>query len=87
MPETVSSNEAQFGVFGIALALVTWFSGAAICVLLGACVGPVLAEDDGWIGAHLRGGGDWLNAGAEPSLAPPSRELTLRDAFQGRDEP
>ena len=27
MPEVVTSNEAQFGVFGVALALVTWFSG------------------------------------------------------------
>jgi len=33
-------NEAQFGFFGVALALVTWFSGAAICVLIGACAGP-----------------------------------------------
>ena len=47
MPEVVTSNDAQFGVFGIALALVTWFSGAAICVLIGACAGPVLAEDTG----------------------------------------
>ena len=39
MPEVVTSNEAQFGVFGVALALVTWFSGAAICVLVGACAG------------------------------------------------
>jgi membrane protein len=43
MPKVVTSNEAQFGVFGIALALVTWFSGAAICILIGACVGPVFA--------------------------------------------
>ena len=47
MPEVVTSNEAQFGVFGVALALVTWFSGAAICILIGACAGAVLAEDPG----------------------------------------
>ena len=35
MPEVVTSNEEQFGVFGVALALVTWFSGAAICILVG----------------------------------------------------
>ena len=30
MPDLVTDNEAQFGFFGVALALVTWFSGAAI---------------------------------------------------------
>ena len=50
MPATVTSNEAQFGFFGVALSLVTWFAGAAICVLIGVCAGPVLAEDPGWVG-------------------------------------
>jgi membrane protein len=45
MPGVVTRNEAQFGFFGVALALVTWFSGAAICILIGACAGPVLAGD------------------------------------------
>ena len=84
MPETVTSNEEQFGVFGIALALVTWFSGASICILVGACVGPVLAEDPGAIGALIRGGDpSALTAGARAPLPPPRGELTLRDAFQG----
>ena len=39
------------GIFGVALALVAWFSGAAICIVVGACAGPVLAEDPGPIGA------------------------------------
>ena len=47
MPGLVTGNEAQFGVFGVALALVSWFSGAAICVLIGACAGSVFAEDTG----------------------------------------
>ena len=55
MPEVVSGNEAQFGFFGIALSLVTWFSGAAMCVLVGACAGPVFAEDAGFIGRFVRG--------------------------------
>ena len=55
MPKVVTSNEEQFGVFGVALALVTWFSGAAICILVGACAGVVLAEDPGRIGALVRG--------------------------------
>jgi hypothetical protein len=73
--------------FGVALPLVTWFSGAAICVLVGACVGPVLAEDSGQIGTLVRGGDpSALTADAPPSLHPPTRELSLRDAFQRRDE-
>ena len=56
MPEVVTSNEAQFGFFGVALALVTWFSGAAICILVGACAGPVFAEDTGRVGTFIRGG-------------------------------
>jgi membrane protein len=83
MPQVVTSNEEQFGVFGIALALVTWFSGASICVLVGACVGPVLAEDAGPIGAFIRGRDpSAITVGARAPLPPPRRELTLRDAFQ-----
>ena len=73
MPELVRSNEEQFGFFGVALSLVTWFSGAAICVLVGACAGPVLAEDPGRVGLLVRGGGaEVLTAGALPALPPPS---------------
>jgi len=83
MPQVVASNETQFGFFGVALALVTWFSGAAICVLVGACAGPVLAEDTGRLGRFIRGGEPGtLNAGAPPELPPPTRELSLRDAFR-----
>ena len=56
MPSVVTDNEDQFGFFGIALALVTWFSGAAICILVGACAGPVFAEDTGPVGTFIRGG-------------------------------
>ena len=54
MPTVVTSNEDQFGFFGVALALVTWFSGAALCVLIGACAGAVLAEDGGRVGRFIR---------------------------------
>lgn len=88
MPEVVTRNEDQFGFFGVALALVTWFSGAATCILIGACAGPVLAEDTGAVGALVRHGeAATLTAGAPPPLPPPARELTLRDAFQTTDEP
>jgi membrane protein len=87
MPEVITSNEAQFGAFGIALSLVTWFSGASICVLIGACAGSVLAEDPGRIGSLVRGGeSGTLTAGARPSLPPPSRELSLRDAFHTTED-
>jgi hypothetical protein len=86
MPGVVTSNEAQFGFFGVALALVTWFSGAAICVLIGACAGPVFAEDSGRVGRLVRGGeSGTLTAGARPSLPPPARELGLRDAFRSTE--
>jgi membrane protein len=87
MPGVVTRNEAQFGFFGVALALVTWFSGAAICILVGACAGPVFAEDAGLVGRLVRGGEDGtLTPGARPPLPPPARELSLRDAFRSTDD-
>ena len=87
MPSVVTSNETQFGAFGLALALVTWFSGAAICILIGACVGPVFAEDTGSVGRFIRGDTPGiLNPGAPPSLPPPVRERSLRDAFQNTED-
>ena len=83
MPQVVTNNEEQFGVFGIALALVTWFSSASICILVGACVGPVLAEDAGPIGTFILGRDpSALTVGARAPLPPPQREITLRDAFR-----
>jgi membrane protein len=87
MPENVTSNEAQFGVFGVTLALIAWFTGAASCVLAGACAGAVLAEDPGRIGAFIRGGqSQTLTAGAAPPLPPPTRQLRVRDAFTSTDD-
>ncbi len=51
------------------MAPVTWFSGAAICTLVGACAGPILAEDTGRLGWLIRGGEPrTLNAGAPPEF-------------------
>ena len=87
MPGLVTDNEAQFGVFGVALALITWFSGSAICVLGGACAGAVLAEDPGRIGSFIRGRqSETLTVDAPPPLPPPVRALSLRDAFQSTDD-
>jgi membrane protein len=87
MPQMVAKNEAQFGFFGVALALVTWFSGAAICILVGACAGPALAEDPGRLARFIRGAeARTLNAGAAPALSGPTRDLSLRDAFQSGED-
>ena len=87
MPQMVAKNEAQFGFFGVALALVTWFSGAAICILVGACAGPALADDTGRLARFILGGGSrTLVAGAAPALPAPTRDLTLRDAFQAGED-
>ena len=87
MPQMVTSNQKQFGFFGVALALVTWFSGAAICILVGACAGPVLAGDTGPVGSLIRGSNDSvLVEGAPPSLPPPTRDLRFRDAFVAAEE-
>jgi membrane protein len=87
MPSVVMRNEAQFGFFGVAIALVTWFSGAAICVLIGACAGPVLAEDTGRVGRLIRGSESaTLTAGARAPLPPPTRELSIRDAFRSTED-
>jgi membrane protein len=87
MPNTVTSNNRQYGIFGVALALVSWFSGAAICIMVGACAGSVLAEDPGPIGRLVRNGAaSPLVEGAPPSLPPPVRSLRLADAFSSSDD-
>ena len=87
MPNMVSTNEAQFGFFGVALALVSWFSGAALCIGIGACAGPVLAEDTGPVGRFIRGRHvDGLVEGARPPLPGPTQVLRLRDAFLPIDD-
>src|SRR5215831_11939323 len=87
MPNNVTSNNHQYGIFGVALALVAWFSGAAICIVVGACAGPVLAEDPGPIGRLVRGGtASPLLEGAQPPLPPPVRSLRLADAFSPSDD-
>ena len=87
MPDNVTSNNRQYGIFGVALALVAWFSGAAICIIVGACAGPVLAEDPGPIGRLIRGGAaSPLLEGALPPLPAPVRSLRLADAFAPSDD-
>jgi membrane protein len=87
MPNVVTRNESQFGFFGVALALVTWFSGAATCILVSACAGAVAAEDDGVIGRFVRGSNPLLLAEAAlPALPAPTGQLSVRDAFKRDDE-
>lgn len=87
MPGIVTRNQAQYGFFGVALALVTWFSGAAICVVVGACAAPVLAEDPGRIGRWVRGRSPTvLVPGAAPPLPPPPRRPRLADALRASED-
>jgi hypothetical protein len=65
--------------------LVTWFSGAAICILIGACAGPVLAEDTGQVGSLIRGGeSQTLTAGAPVARATRARADASRRVPQHR---
>ena len=86
MPGVVTSHQRQFGFFGVALALVTWFSGAAICIVVGACAGAVFAEDQGIMGRLVRGPDPTLlTPGAPPALPPPTRAPRLVDALGSSD--
>jgi membrane protein len=83
MPRTLAKNQHQFGFFGVALSLVTWLSGAAIIIVIGACAAPVVADDSGPLGRLVRGRGrtDVLAPGAVPSLPAPVRSSGLADAL------
>jgi hypothetical protein len=87
MPATVQNNFSQFGAFGVALSLVTFFTGIGFIVVTGAAVGPVLAERDDRVGNWLRGGRPTaLVPGAAPPLPGPARRVRLADAFGRGDE-
>lgn len=82
MPTTLSQNQQQFGFFGVALAMVTWLSGAAFIIVASACVAPALAEDRGVLGRLARGSNPVvLVPGAVPSLGAPLRAPTLSNAI------
>jgi membrane protein len=82
MPTTVANNYGQFGAFGVALSLVTFFTGIGFIIVVAAAVAPVLAERDDRIGSWLRGGrSSVLEPGAEPPLPGPARRVRLADAF------
>jgi len=83
MPRTVAENQHQFGFVGVALSLVTWLTGVATIIVVGACAAPVLAEDPGWIGRMIRGSAapSVLVAGAAASAPAPSSAPKLSSAF------
>jgi len=81
MPSTVDSDQQQFGFFGVSLALVSWFTGAGMVILIAACAGASLADEHGRLGQLARGGPTVLKPGAAPSLPPPLRTLTVGDAL------
>jgi membrane protein len=82
MPATVNGNFAQFGSFGIALSFVTFFTGMAFVIVIGAVLGPVLAEATNPLGRWLRSGtGSTLEPGAPLALPGPDRPMRLSDAI------
>lgn len=84
MPFTVTDNFRQFGAFGVALSFVTFFTGMAFVVVIGAVLGPVLAEADDPLGRWLRhGAASPLMPTAAPPLPGPRRPMRLSDGFGG----
>ena len=82
MPVTVTRNYGQFGAFGIALSFVTFFTGLAFIIVIGAVIGPVLAQANDPVGRWLRGGAATpLEPTAPPPLPGPDRPVRLADAF------
>jgi membrane protein len=87
MPRTVANNQHQFGFFGVAIALVTWLSGAAMVIVVCACAAPALAEDEGWIGRLVRGPDpSLLVPNARAALEGPTTAPTIVDALGVRRE-
>ncbi len=82
MPHTVATDQRQFGFFGVALALVSWFTGAGSVVLIAASAGAALADEEGQLGRLVRGGDrSVLTEGAAASLPAPTRHLSIVDAI------
>jgi membrane protein len=82
MPASVQNNSAQFGFFGVSLALVSWFVGACFVIIVSAALCPVLVEGDHALARWLRAGGeDALVPGAPAGLPGPTRRLRLLDAI------
>ena len=68
--------------------MITWFSGAAICIVVGACAGPVLAEDPGPVGRLIRGGAVLpLAEGALPRRLPRCDRFVSPMRFPHRRHP
>ena len=82
MPSNLSNQYAEFGAFGIAMAIVTWFTGLAFLIVAAAAAAPALADGDGRVGRWLRADQPTaVETGAAPALPGPARPVRLSDAF------
>jgi len=82
MPGNVSNQFAEFGAFGIAMAIVSWFTGLAFLIVAAAAAAPALADGEGKVGRWLRADQQTaVETGAAPALPGPSRPVRLSDAF------
>ena len=82
MPANVTNQFAEFGAFGIAMAIVTWFTGLAFLIVAAAALGPALTDGQdrfaGWLRADQPTA---VEPGAAAALPGPSRPVRLSDAF------
>ncbi|HEY5880469.1 MAG TPA: YhjD/YihY/BrkB family envelope integrity protein [Nakamurella sp.] len=82
MPANVRNQFAEFGAFGIAMAIVTWFTGLAFLIVGAAAAGPALADGEGRVARWLRADQPTaVEPGAVPALPGPVRPVRLSDAF------
>jgi membrane protein len=82
MPTNVTNQFAEFGAFGIAMAVVTWFTGLAFLVVAAAAAGPALVEGEARVARWLRADQPTaVEPGAAPALPGPARPVRLSDAF------
>jgi membrane protein len=74
LPRNIVSSQQQFGFFGVAMALVSWFVGLAFVIVGSATLGVVLADDSGRLGQLIRGSeGTLLRPGALLPLPAPRK--------------
>src|SRR5664280_2881510 len=82
MPGNVTNQFAEFGAFGIAMAIVTWFTGLAFLIVGAAAIAPALTDGEGRVARWLRADQPTaVEPGAAPALPGPTRPVRLSDAF------
>jgi membrane protein len=80
MPPMIANNVSKFGLFGVSLSFVTWFTGFAFLLVGAAALAPCLVDGPGRLARWLLGPDDAaLSPGAPPSLPGPASPPRLLD--------